>query len=165
VCVCVCVLVCVCASVYAHARAPTCLTLTPRVCVLVLPRAQNMAADPMAFTVTSDQGAAVEGRVLVRYVGRTSDGYAPWALVGAPIDSILTATGDAWAEFVRVEGNGFVYVFIAPEGLDRAACAVWTTGNGTVACWMYIGAVWVNGAGMRGRTPDWQWCMGACQHP
>ena len=74
-------------SVCARVRARACvggptsvvrdvlsLTLTPRVCVCVLPRAQSMDADPMAFTVTSDQGAAVERRVLVRFVGFTSCG-------------------------------------------------------------------------------------------
>jgi hypothetical protein len=64
-----------------------------------------MAADPAAFTATSDQGAAVEGRVLVRCVGVTSRGFPSWALVGAPIESMLTAAGDAWAEFVLVEGT------------------------------------------------------------
>jgi hypothetical protein len=115
-----------------------------------------MAADPMAFTVTSDQGAAVEGRVLVRVVGRTSRGNIAWALVGAPIDSMLTAAGDAWAEFVRgVEGNGLVAVLVAPEGLDRAACAVSTAGNETVVCWMYNGLLWFNGALVRDSTVDW----------
>ena len=93
------------------------LALTPRVrvCLRVLPGAQSMDADLMAFTVTSDRGAAVEGRVLVRWVGYTSRGFPSWALVGAPIEFILTAAGDAWAEFVRgVEGNGDVYVFVAP---------------------------------------------------
>ena len=94
------------------------LTLPSPACV------QSMAADPVAFTMTSDRGAAVEGRVLVRGVGRTSRGYVPWALVGAPIESMLTAAGDAWAEFVLVEGDGDVFVFVAPEGLDRAECAV-----------------------------------------
>ena len=55
------------------------LTLPSPVCV------QGMAADPVAFTITSDAGAAVEGRVLVRGVGRTSRGGMSWALVGAPI--------------------------------------------------------------------------------
>jgi hypothetical protein len=116
-----------------------------------------MAADPVAFTMTSDEGAAVEGRVLVRWVGRTSRGFPsyPWALVGAPIESLLTAAGDAWAEFVLVEGNGDVYAFVAPEGLDRAACAVSTAGSGAVACGMCIGEVWVNGAAQRYSTPDW----------
>ena len=109
----------------------------------------------MAFTVTSDQGAAVEGHVLVRWVGRTSRGVWPWALVGAPIESMLTAAGDAWEEFVLVEGDGDVYVFVAPEGLDRAACAVSTAGSGTVACWMYDGRLWFNGALVRDSTPDW----------
>ena len=122
-------------------------------CVCV--RAQSMADDPMAFTRTSDEGAAVGGRVLVRCVGATSLGRIPWALVGAPIESMITAAGDAWAEFVHVEGLGGVYVFIAPEGLGRAACAVWTAGGGTVACSMYNGAVWVNGALVRASTPDW----------
>ena len=114
-----------------------------------------MAADPVAFTVTSDRGAAVEGRVLVRVVGRTSRGNIAWALVGAPIDSMLTAAGDAWAEFVHVEGYGRVYVFVAPEGMDRAASAWSTAGSGTVACGMYYGRVCVNGARVRGVTPDW----------
>ena len=114
-----------------------------------------MAANPMAFTLTSDEGAAVEGRVIVRGVGRTSHGARPWALVGAHIESTLTAAGNAWAEFVLVEGNGVVYVFIAPEGLDRAASAYTTAGSGTVACGMYYGGVWVNGACVRGSTPDW----------
>ena len=117
--------------------------------------AQSMAADPVAFTMTSDQGAAVEGRVLVRGVGRTSRGNISWALVGAPIESMLTAAGDAWAEFVLVEGNGWVYVFVAPEGLDRAAGALWTAGSGTVACGMYNGRLWFNGAVVRDSTVDW----------
>ena len=75
-----------------------------------------MAANSVAFTVTSDEGAAVEGRVLVRWVGWTSYGGVPWALVGAPIESMLTAAGDAWAEFVLVEGNRDVFVIVAPEG-------------------------------------------------
>jgi hypothetical protein len=114
-----------------------------------------MAADPVAFTMTSDAGAAVEGRVLVRYVGWTSRGLNPWALVGAPIESMFTAAGDAWAEFVLVEGDGDVFVIVVPEWLDRAACAVSAEGSGTVACGMYYGAVWVNGARVRGVTPDW----------
>ena len=117
--------------------------------------AQSMAADPVAFTVTSDEGAVVEGRVLVRWVGYMFRGLRPWALVGAPIESMLTAAGDAWAEFVLVEGDGDVAVFVAPEGLDRAACALSTAGNGTVACGMYYGTVWVNGARVRGSTSDW----------
>jgi hypothetical protein len=68
---------------------------------------------------------------------------------------MLTAAGDAWAEFVLVEGGGDVAVFVAPEGLDRAACAVSTAGSGTVACGMYYGAVSVNGALVRDSTPDW----------
>ena len=97
-----------------------------------------MAADPVAFTMTSDEGAAVEGRVLVRWVGRTSRGFPsyPWALVGAPIESMLTAAGDAWAEFVFVEGHAEVPVFVTPDWIDRAASAVSTAGNGTVAYWM-----------------------------
>ena len=91
----------------------------------------------------------------VRFVGWTSRGEIPWALVGAPIESMLTAAGDAWAEFVLMEGNGDVDVLIAPEGLDRAACAVSTAGSGTVACWMYNGDVWFNGARVRGSTPEW----------
>ena len=114
-----------------------------------------MAADPVAFTMTSDQGAAVEGRVLVRWVGGTSRGSYPWALVGAPIESLLTAAGDAWTEFVLVDGNGSVAVFVAPEGLDRAASAVSTAGSGAVACGSHNGAVLVNGAWVRGSTPDW----------
>ena len=160
---------CVCVRIFvAIPRAGPCALLTPplpsfwdawcaadlaRVCSSA--RAQSMAADPVAFTMTSDAGAAVEGRVLVRWVGRTSRYERPWALVGAPIESMLTAAGDAWAEFVLVEGNGDVHVFVAPEGLDRAACAVWTAGSGTVACWMYYGAVSVNGECERGSTPDW----------
>ena len=80
-----------------------------------------MDADPVAFIITSDQGAAVDGRVLLRGVGHSSRGEFAWALVGAPIESMLTAAGDAWSEFVLVEGNGSVFVFVAPEGLDRAA--------------------------------------------
>ena len=125
------------------------LTLPSPACV------QGMAADPVAFTMTSDEGAAVEGRVLVRGVGRTSRDKRAWALVGAPIESMLTAAGDAWAEFVLVEGNGNVFVFVAPEGLDRAACALWTAGSGTVTCWMYNGCVCVNGACVRHSTADW----------
>ena len=131
------------------------LALKPRVRVCVLPDAQSMAADPVAFTITSDQGAAVEGRVLVRGVGRTSLGGYPWALAGAPIESMVTAAGDAWAEFVHVEGDGDVYVFVAPEGLDRAASAYSRAGSGTVACSMYDGELWVNGARVRYSTPDW----------
>ena len=118
-------------------------------------RAQSMSADPVAFTMTSDVGAAVKGRVLVRGVGGTSRWLRPWALVGAPIESMLTAAGDAWAEFVLVEGNGGVYVLVAPEALDRAASAVGMAGSGTVAYWMYYGAVSVNGARVRDSTPDW----------
>ena len=128
------------------------LTFIPRVCVCVLPRLQSMDADPMAFTVTSDQGAAVEGRVLVRGVGYTSGGI-PWALVGAPIESMVTADGDAWAEFVLVEGNGGVFVFVAPEGMGRATSAWSTAGNGAVGCFMYHGTVYVNRAWVR-RIPE-----------
>jgi hypothetical protein len=88
----------------------------------------------------------------VRFVGATSGGKIPWALVGAPIESMLTAAGDAWAEFVLMEGDGGVVVFIAPDGLDRAAGALSTAGNGTVACSMY-GDVWVDGARVRASTP------------
>ena len=160
---------CVCVRIFvAILRAGPCALLTPplpsfwdawcaadlaRVCSSA--RAQSMAADPVAFTVTSDQGAAVEGRVLVRGVGATSRGRIPWALVGAPIESILTAAGEAWAEFVLVEGNGWVIVFVAPEGLDRAACTVLTAGSGALACGMYDGDVWVNGALVRASPPDW----------
>ena len=114
-----------CISVCARVRARACvggptsvvrdvltLTLIPRVCVCVLPRVQIMDADPMVFIITSDRGAAVEGRVLVRGVGHTSRGKIPWALVGAPIESMLTAAGVAWAEFVLVEGYGGVFVFV-----------------------------------------------------
>jgi hypothetical protein len=118
-------------------------------------RAQRMAADPAAFTVTSDQGAAVEGRVLVRWVGYTSRGFPSWALVGAPIESMFTVAGDAWAEFVLVEFDWWVFVFVAPEELGRAACAVSTAGSGAVACGLYGGDVWVNGARVRDSTPDW----------
>ena len=157
--VCACPRVLACVRVRPWAALPCVrdvlsLTLTPRVCVCVLPRAQSMDADPTAFITTSDQGAAVEGRVLVRCVGGTSLGDIPWALVGAPIESMLTAAGDAWSEFEHVEGDGLVFVFVAPEGLDRAACGVWTAGNGTVACGMYNGAVYVNGSRAR-YVPDW----------
>ena len=154
----------VCARVRACVGGPTSvvrdvlsltLMLTPCVCMCVMPGAQSMAADPMAFTITSDEGAAVEGRVLVRGVGRTSRGFPSWALVGAPIESMLTAAGDAWAEFVLVEGHGLVCVFVAPEGLDRAASAYSTAGSGAVACGMSDGDVWVNVVRLRGSTPDW----------
>ena len=125
----------------AHTSAPACV--------------QSMAADPVAFTMTSDEGAAVEGRVLVRGVGRTSRGKIPWALVGAPIESMLTAAGDAWAEFVHVEGNGDEIVLVAPEGLDRAACAVSTAGSGTVAFALVDGRLWFNGALVRDSTVNW----------
>ena len=114
-----------------------------------------MAADPVAFTMTSDEGAAVEGRVLVRWVGWTSGGGVPWALVGAPIETMISAAGDAWAEFVFVEGHGEVPVFVAPDWIDRAASAVSTAGNGTVACELYGGAVWVNCALVRLGPTDW----------
>ena len=130
------------------------ITITPRVCVYVMPRAQSMDADPVAFAITSDQGAAVVGRVLLRCVGRTSRGGWSFALVGAPIESMLTAAGDAWVEFVFVECDGLVFVFVAPEGMDRAACAWSTVGNGTVGCWMHSGGVDVNGAWVR-HIPDW----------
>jgi hypothetical protein len=68
---------------------------------------------------------------------------------------MLTAAGDAWTEFVLVEGGGYVLVLVAPEGMDRAACAYSTAGNGTVACWMVYGGVWVNDARVRDSTPDW----------
>ena len=66
---------------------------------------------------------------------------------------MLTAAGDAWAEFV--EGNGGVLVFVAPEGLDRAACPFSTAGSGMMACGMYYGYVWVNGACVRNSPPGW----------
>ena len=78
-----------------------------------------------------------------------------WALVGATIESMLTAAGDAWAEFVLVVGNGWVYVLVAPEALDRAASAYSTAGSGTVACGLFGGDVWVNGACVRGIPTDW----------
>ena len=107
----------------------------------------------MAFNITSDAGVAVEGRVLVRGVGGTSRGEFAWALVGAPIESMLTAAGDAWSEFEHVEGNGYVIVLVASEWMDRAA-SVWSTaGNGAVACGMCNGAVFVNGALVRS-IPD-----------
>ena len=68
---------------------------------------------------------------------------------------MLTAAGDAWAEFVLVEGHALVCVFVAPEGRDRAAGAVSTAGSGTVAGSLYNGAVCVNGALARDSTPDW----------
>jgi hypothetical protein len=114
-----------------------------------------MAADPMSFAITSDQGAAVEGRVLVRYVSLTSRGNWPWALVGAPVDSMLTAAGDAWSEFVLVEGDGIVYVFVAPEGMDRARDAMSGHEHRAVACWTGNGEVWINGAVVRSCTRDW----------
>ena len=162
-------LLCVCVRIFvAILRAGPCALLKPalpsfwdawcaadlaRVCSSA--RAQSMAADPVAFTMTSAEGAVVEGRVLVRGVGWTSRGKIPWAIVGAPIESMLTAAGDAWAEFVLVEGYGRVDVFVAPEGLDRAAGAMSTAGSGTVVCGMYYGRVCVNGARVRGVTPDW----------
>ena len=150
---------CTCAFTRACLYASSRTAAVGRECVpLTLPStacAQSMAADPVAFTMTSDQGAAVEGRVLVRGVGYTSRGGRPWALVGAPIESMLTTAGDAWAEFVFVEGNGVVVVFVAPEGMDRAASVRSTAGSGTVACWMYDGELWVKGAQVRDSTPDW----------
>ena len=121
------------------------LTLPSRACV------QSMATDPMEFTMTSYQGAAVEGRVIVRWVPCPSRcGMASWALVGAPIEPMLTAAGDAWAEFelvgggdgfVHVDGDGWVYVFISTEVMDkvmdRAACALCTPGNGAAGCSMW----------------------------
>jgi hypothetical protein len=158
--VCACPLVLVCVRVRAWAAIPRLCVMcsrsrlrSHRARVCVLPRAQSMDADPMAFTITSDKGAAVEGRVLVRCVCHTSRGGWPFALVGAPIASMLTAAGDAWPEFVLVEGYGNVLVLVAPEGMDRAACAWSTAGKGTVVCGMYYGAVWVIGAHVRS-LPD-----------
>ncbi len=131
------------------------LTLPSRAIVRVPARRKSMAADPAAFAMTSDVGAAVEGRVLVRWVSYTSRGYTPWALVGAPIESMLTATGDAWADFLHVGGNGEVFALVAPEGMDRAACAVLTAGSGTVACSVCDGKVWVNGAQAGESISDW----------
>jgi hypothetical protein len=108
----------------------------------------------LAFSMTSDAGAVVESRGLVRFVGCTSRSQIPWALVGAPIESMITAAGDAWSEFELVEGTGWGFVFVAPEGLDRAANA-FSAETGTVACELSGGTVWVNCTMMRLRPPDW----------
>ena len=119
-------------------------------------RVQSNSADPMSFTGTSSQGAAVsvEGRV-VWHVSYTPRGAWPWALVGATIESMITAAGDAWSEFVHVRGSGAVAVFVAPEGMDGTASAYLTTGNGAVACGMVHGRVFVSGAVARNSTPNW----------
>jgi hypothetical protein len=117
-----------------------------------------MAADP-TFTITSDQGLIVEGRALVRWVSDSLCENDPWALVGAPIESMITAAGDAWAEFVLVDGNGDVYVIVAPEWIDVAACAVSVRGYDVVTCFLGTGSALVNGAPVRTRTPDWGDCM------
>jgi hypothetical protein len=135
-------------DVYAtHAAAPV-----AGACVRT--RVQSMDTDPMAFTITSDTGAAVEGRVLVRWVGDTSWGNDPWALVGAP-KSMITASGDAWSDFVLVEGDGGVSLIIAPEGFIRANNLVEAFGWHTVVCRMINGAVIVNSIEKRSSTPDW----------
>ena len=84
------VLVCPCSRVFPPACIVGCTrayhtALTPRVRARASrPCVQSVIADTMmAFTMTSDEGAAVVGRVLVRCVGYTSDGACPWALVGA----------------------------------------------------------------------------------
>jgi hypothetical protein len=84
---------------------------------------------------------------------------ASLALVGAPFESMLTAAGDAWSEFVLEEGDGWVYVFVSTEvmdkEMDRAACPLSTAGNGAVSCRMYDGAVYVNGGCVR-LIIDWR---------
>jgi hypothetical protein len=75
---------------------------------------------------------------------------------------MLTAAGDAWSEFVFAEGDGVVVVFVAPEGMDRAVSAV-SAGSGAVACWMYDGGLWVNGALVRDCDPDWGTLMAPCE--
>jgi hypothetical protein len=84
--------------------------------------------------------------------GGTTD---PWALVGAPIKSMITASGDAWSDFVLVEGDGDVSLIIAPEGSIRANNVVEAFGWHTVVCRMINGAVIVNSIEKRSSTPDW----------
>ena len=160
------VLLCVCVRIFVVIlRAGPCALLTPplpsfwdawcaadlaRVCSSA--RAQSMAADPVAFTITSDQGAAVEVRVLVRWLGHTYRGLRSWALVGAPIESMLTAAGDAWGVRARGRRRGRVRVRRA-RGAGQSGERVFDgrkRGGGVrVAQWRRIG----------------KWRMGAWQHP
>jgi hypothetical protein len=71
---------------------------------------------------------------------RGPHGARPWALVGAPIESMLTAAGDAWAEFVLV-ATGTCSCSSRPKGWTelRARCGrqeagLWRAGCNTAAC-------------------------------
>ncbi len=127
-----------------------------RVCVCVPARApQHMAAAAAAMSFNPRSvGAGGEGPVVTR-VSSTLDCDDPWALMSTPLASMVTAAGDAHADFLLEEGDGVVAaVLVASDSMDRTKGA--KAGEGHVmACAMRDGAVWVDWSYVRGGTPGW----------
>jgi hypothetical protein len=73
----------------------------------------------MEFAIISEEGAFVEGLVFVRHAHKTTGGFDAFALIGAPVGSMLTAAGVAWARFEHVEGAGDFYVCTEREARSQ----------------------------------------------
>jgi hypothetical protein len=76
-----------------------------------------MSERGIKFAIAST-GAVLEGAT-VRHGSRMPGGQEPWALFGMPIAAMLTRAGIAWIEFVLEEGDGYVYLLVAHETLDK----------------------------------------------
>ena len=135
-------LVCVCMYVCRHACA------------------QRAACDMFKFTIVT-RGALPEAGI-VRYDRHLPGGSQPCALIGAPIGAMLTAAGDAWAEVVLLEGDGFVDAMIASDGLGTLsrvddgilACARVTLRGGARMRLRYVRATRMASVVVRGAEVD-----------
>jgi hypothetical protein len=107
----------------------------------------------MGFAIASTGAAAA--RNVVRWVSNVEDGNFPWALVGAPLASMLSEEdGTAWIEYVLAEGDGIVHVLVARESLDTDR-AIWFQEKCGVACYMADGELCLHGVSIRARIPCW----------
>ncbi len=127
----------------------------------------------MKFTIAAT-GAVVDGAT-VRHVAYMRAVDWPWALAAVPIASMLTLPGIAWIDFVLHEGDGGVYVIVAPESLDREIQiqiqiqiqnmlvtqvkpqrGAWARTQHGVVCSLWDGgAVYLDGDIVRGSTDGW----------
>ena len=119
-----------------------------------------MSERGIKFAIAST-GAVLEGAT-VRHGSRMPGGQEPWALFGMPIAAMLTRAGIAWIEFVLEEGDGYVYLLVAHETLDKSAGVLAARVHGVV-CDLSNGGVRLDGATLRWSTAGWgaRWRMSA----
>jgi hypothetical protein len=105
----------------------------------------------MEFGIVS--GGARIDRDTMRDVTRAPDGTFAWALLGTPIEPMLSG-GEAFVEFVLEEGDGVVAPIVAPDTLDTSAGVIAADRHG-LFCDMGVGWLVLDTAVVREATEGW----------